>query len=377
MVDRPLADVLIEAVRTPNTPAEQAGRLLTAAASQLDELAAAAEHHRISPAVYRLVRPTETCPPKVVDSLAGSYHQQVTRHLITSADLAVAGQALSGSGITWLVMKGPVLSDRLWPSPDMREYFDLDIVVARPQFGDAIAALEAAGATLVDRNWPLINWQRRAELTLLLPNGTGLDLHWDLVNDYRTRQHLAVPTADMMTRACRVSLGQMSVPTFDAADTLLSLAVHAALSGANRLMWLRDVELALSVAELDLDEFTERAERSRLSLICQIVLAKVHRTLGTETPSSISRAPWQLVTGIADRRWPAPRLPSERRSGQLLYRSTRSNSAQSLRAAVGSVVHPPRGTAVEGQPGNPLHADRPDRRAREEYFDAVHNRAKP
>jgi hypothetical protein len=214
-------------------------------------------------------------------------------------------------------------------------------------------------------------------LTLVLPNGTGLDLHWDLVNECRTRQRLAVPTEEMLARARPVSLGQLSVPTFDPADTVLSLAGHAALSGAYRLMWLKDVEFALSGPDVDPDQLTERAIRYRLGLVCEIVLAKVHSTLGAERPSSTSNGVWKHLAGWADRHWPAPRLPGERHSGQLIYRSTRGTSGQSLRVAVGSVVRPPRGTADEGQPGNPLHVDRPDRRARAEYFEAVHADAKP
>ena len=143
----------------------------------------------------------------------------------------------------------------------MRQYYDLDVLVDRPQFAAAIEALEAAGAELLDRNWPLIRRQMHAELSMMLPNGTPLDLHWGLVTQERKRHQTRVPTdADAAPSDVLVDIGGHNRPTFDPVDTVLALAVHAAHAGATRLMWLNDIACALARDGVDWSTLRARAQ---------------------------------------------------------------------------------------------------------------------
>jgi hypothetical protein len=67
------------------------------------------------------------------------------------AETSTCGQA----GVPWLVVKGPALAE-LHGAPDLRAYSDLDVLVPSAAFGDALAALESAGAAVLARNW----WHR-------------------------------------------------------------------------------------------------------------------------------------------------------------------------------------------------------------------------
>ena len=55
---------------------------------------------------------------------------------------AAVAQATDAPGI---VLKGPAISDRLYPDPGLRPYNDLDLLVARRALQDAKAALSAIG----------------------------------------------------------------------------------------------------------------------------------------------------------------------------------------------------------------------------------------
>jgi Uncharacterised nucleotidyltransferase len=337
-------------------------------------IVAGAERHRVAPAVYLCLRHAEV-EASALDALRSRYEDQLVRHLTVTADLAVVAEVLSGLGATWVVMKGPVLADRLWPRPDMRQYFDLDILVEPRRFKTAISSLEQTGARLIDRNWPLIGSQHRGELSLELPYGTSLDLHWDLVNDEHLRRQLRLPVEEMLTRAVRVKVGDLEVPTFDAVDTLLSLAMHAAHAGATRLVWLKDVERAAAVPDLDWAEVDRRARAQGLDLALSMILDRAWRTLGTGT----AHPGWQPAGGVW--RWGAravgrfvatPGLSDTDRTGQLLFRSVRSTSWQSAQAAWQQLRHPPKGYESEG---NPLHIDIEDASARDDFFAVVEGRS--
>jgi len=402
--------------RTPTSAARTLRSLLVASVQQdtvppLEALAAcspeqavdAANRHRITPAVYLAVKGVGL-PDAWLAALHAAYEQQLLRHLTTAADLALVTEVLSevladvppDQGSRWAVMKGPVLSDCLWPRPDMRQYYDLDVLVDRRRYRAVLNALVERGARLIDGNWPLVAAQMRAELSVLLPYGTVLDLHWDLVNEAGIRRQLDLPTGDLLDRVRPVTVGALEVPTFDAPDTLLSLALHADLAGATRLVWLKDIERAAAADGLDWDEVGRRAAARGLGLALALALGKTERVLGIEggmaggarrgrsgrarragrTASAAwtAWAPWALAASVADRLVATPGLSDEQHSGQLIYRSVRRTSAQSAAAAWRERRHPPEGWTTAH---NPLHQPVDDPDARAAYFGALEGAERP
>ena len=149
-------------------------------------LSAAAFMHKVAPAVYLHLRHDENAPAVLIAAMRERYQLQVARQLLIATDLAFVAAALGDLGVPWAAFKGPVLAERLWSRPDLRQYVDLDVLVDRGRFGAVLDALLAAGAEMVDVNWTLIAEQTRAEVSLKLPNGTPLDLHWHVVNSRRS-----------------------------------------------------------------------------------------------------------------------------------------------------------------------------------------------
>jgi hypothetical protein len=299
------------------------------------------------------------------------------RHLTTGADLALMAPLLGRDDARWAVMKGPVLSDHFWPRPDMRQYLDLDILVDRRHFRATIEALVENGARLVDCNWPLIRSQMRAELSLELPYGTSLDLHWDIVNDATLRRQLRVPVDAMLDRTLATRLGNLEVPCFDDVDTLLSLALHAALAGATRLVWLKDVELAAARSGLDWEEVDDRARSTGLNLTLTMMLNKAWRVLDGPIEHRgwrSHRGPWSVLAAASDRTFPTPGLSDDAHTGQLLYRSVRRTSRESAAAAWNAMKRRP-GSSEGGH--NPLHVPVDAPAARAAYFAALEGALPP
>jgi hypothetical protein len=145
---RPLARLLLDAVND-----EVRGTVSATAyeAVDADALQAASFMHRIAPAVYVHLHGAGDAPAKLLEPMLRQYRDQFARHLQVLTDLAHLAATLDNACIGWVAMKGPVLAERLWSQPDLRMYFDLDILVDRRNFGDAIDALVGAGSEIVDQ----------------------------------------------------------------------------------------------------------------------------------------------------------------------------------------------------------------------------------
>lgn len=344
-------------------------------------LSAATFIHKVAPAVYLHLRGDENVPAELLAPMRERYQLQVARQLLVAADLATVGRTLGDLGQPWVAIKGPVLAERLWARPDLRQYVDLDVLVDRRRFGDVLDALLAAGAEMTDLNWTLIAEQTRAEVSLKLPNGTALDLHWHVVNSAALREGFRFPIAEMLERAVQVKIGGTVVPTLDPADTLLHLAYHTAHSGGHRLMWLKDIERASADPGLDWGLTLRRARDYGVRLPLAVVLARTGRVLRFEVPppaaalGPATRTAWGAFAAAVDRWRPAPILPSDKFSGQIAFKNARTTSLRSFAAATVAMRH-------RGGPGvdldeNVLHIDDGGPQARAAYLRVVEGGREP
>lgn len=375
---RPIARLLVESVQGVTTDPLDAD----VAREPIEAVLEAARAHRIGPAVARRIRNAPGRPGDWSLPLAAQRHLQLMRHMQAGADLRCAYEALTNAGVTCVVGKGPVAADLIWPAPDMREYYDVDLFVDRRDFGRALAALIEAGCVLVDRNWPEILRSRRAEVSLCGPAGTHLDLHWDIAVVPKLRRAFRVDLPAMLARSQDAVLGTGArVRVFDPVDTVFHLTFHAAQAGADRLMWIGDIHYAAAHPDFSWRTFAERCRSARFGVPAALVLARVDRSLGFAR-----RPPETLLDGGVWGRWARardaagafPGLPGDPRIGGRLYASARPSAIASAREAVVSAYRTrmiERRVATNGPEERVLYRDVPDAPSRVAYLGAVSNPA--
>lgn len=281
---RTLGHALIVCV-AERTPGERRAALGPIPGDDLVRLAYHALHHRVVPFLYlALLEAGLGVELEALDSLRRTHAVRAGEHLRSLADLDAVRAILDDADIPFLVVKGPAIAERLYPTPDLRVYDDLDLLVAPADFSRTIDALEASGLTLMDRNWELIRGEGRGQLHLRLPLGTLADVHWHLLNREVVRSAFDLRVEPLFERSREIELLGKPTRTLDAVDTLLHLGVHAALSGADRLLWLKDLERAVAVDAPDWDEVTVRAREWRAGPALAVTLARSQRALGTPIP---------------------------------------------------------------------------------------------
>ncbi|MGI8457565.1 MAG: nucleotidyltransferase family protein [Propionibacteriaceae bacterium] len=337
---RPLAKLLVDSVRL--TGREQLGPELTELPFRA--VLEAAALHRVTPAVAHLVSRCADAPPEWTGPLQGARHSQLMRLLRARAELQEMGAALDDAGIGWVAIKGPVAADTGWPRPDLREFYDLDLLVDPARFSDALVALRSAGATEVDRNWPLLEQTMRAEIGMLGPFGTPLDVHWDIAVPLRLRRAFRIDVPAMLARRRRVTLGD-GRPTWvlDPADSVVHLAFHAAQAGMGRLLWSADVAFACRRLETqDWADLADRARAARIELPVALVLRRAAAIFPDLRVDPAALAParrlWGRLVTARDVAVPFPGLPGDKHLGGTLYAAARRRFGASVATAVSNRI---------------------------------------
>jgi Uncharacterised nucleotidyltransferase len=226
-------------------------------------------------------------------------------HLRTTVALRSIGAVFDELSCPWLVLKGRALAEQFYPSTNMRHAVDIDVLVPPARFAAAIAALQANGWELVDRNWPLAAATMPGELRLVSRAGLVLDLHWHVLAVEAQRRRFPLPTTHLLARRQSLPSG---ISALHPDDQLVHLGLHGALSGANRLSWLLDAALAARACS----DWTTAAAAARAAnggRALGLVLVRAERYLGRCVPAAALRAmgstsAWSASCRLVDRRSP-------------------------------------------------------------------------
>ena len=227
--------------------------------------------------------------------LLGAHRQAALSSALVRAQLPAAAQAIADAiGAPPVLVKGPAAA-ALHPSPELRPYGDLDLVVPRQQLRRAAAALEADGWRLSraprmgiagGEPWEGFAEAYGHELGLARDAGSrvvGLELHWRLTDD---------PRVDALDGARLARHGTVVdgaiVPA--APELLLALAVHLVAHPDRRLMMVQDIALA---ARGDVSRTFDLADELGLSWELHLALdaAQAYAGVSVERPGPPPRRP--------------------------------------------------------------------------------------
>jgi hypothetical protein len=219
----------------------------------------------------------------------------------------------------------------------MRRYSDLDVLVPPDRFADAVAAMEDANYANPVTSWAPQVYFRSGAIAFSVGR-ISVDLHWHMIYKYQDRRWFRIDPDQLFARRRPVDIAGHPCATFDEVDTVFHLALHSAREGCHRLVWLKDIELAVAVGQPDLDELVRRAVAARCAPAVGIALARSKWLLGADVPDEIITAlvgrVWpRVVKAVAafddlgsTSRWPSP--------GTLLTRETRMSIPRTAERAV-------------------------------------------
>jgi hypothetical protein len=298
---------------------------------QRPEFSLLLRRHRLQPLAHLV---TSRAGAPSIDGTHQVFLEAVGAHTRNLASLRALSAALHR--LAWVVLKGPVLSQLAHPVPGVRHYADIDVLVAPTDLRACVDRLERAGWQQLDGNHRLLLERMPGELHFLGPHGAQVDLHWSLLNNREARASFRLPAADLLSRRTTRQVAQFECPTLDDVDFLLHLCVHAAHSGADRLLWLLDVDQWVRRVEPDWQDFLQRAEATGTQPSSFVVLGRARRALGSPIPQHVftslsSHGLWHLAETVVRNVEPVERITRDRSAAKLIARASRQSGASSSR----------------------------------------------
>ncbi len=227
-----------------------------------------------------------------------------TRNVCMMHVLERVAARFNQAGVRLMVLKGAALNLTLYARPDERPMSDLDLLVRPADVDRAVAVVEALGAVrgeplVRDGFFPRFHYETEYKLGEVLP--VRIDLH---VRPFRPlRYSRLVPADAFWERADPVRIGRATVWVPSPEEMLIHLAVHSAVHGNPRQVWLADIKRWADAHQsgLDWDRFLDAARAWGLTLPVEKGIGRTERACGPVCPPGVMRLLAAECVGWRDR----------------------------------------------------------------------------
>ncbi len=245
---KPEHELLLICARTRDVEARaERARALVREGIDWAALLTAALDHGVTPLLYRnlFILGPEAVPGPFAGNLHALAMANTYRNLSLTAELLRVVALLEERGVPALAYKGPTLAAVAYGDTGLRQFSDLDLLVARQDIDRVESILSSAGFA---PSVALTARQRRSFLAHTCELGYGLtdprvflDVHWRFAAAFFGT---GPDPAAALERRRHVMVGGRNVPTLATEDALLVLCLNGAFH-----MWWR-LSLICDVAEL-------------------------------------------------------------------------------------------------------------------------------
>lgn len=223
---------------------------------------------------------------EIVEPLRQLRRRQALSLMLRQEGAAVAGKALEGAGIVYVLFKGILLGELLYDDPLLRPSADIDVMIAESDRHRAHGALSAAGFELAPQA------DQPAYEVSYVRQGANLDVHWHPIEPLRSRVPLTPFFLD--TRQGRDGLWYPAP-----AATFLALLLNPAISDyvSERLIQPLDIDRFLRRVDFDPQPVLDVLKRAGLATAGWTMLEYTRRLFATPIPRALEEglrpAPWR------------------------------------------------------------------------------------
>ncbi len=263
----PEIELLLEAAR--NSPDASAVNQMRTQASQITDwprFIFLASKNRVLPQIYKNFSALGVVPAAVLQLLRQNCFEQNRRQLVLEAGLCSVFDLFEKEGIAVMPFKGALLSHLLYQNANLREYYDIDLLVTPEQVLQAKQVLENAG---------FIEWQHdqsaaqkkatmRAEnhFQMASPCRSYLvELHWDFFPWNLAVDAFQKDLRGFWERSVRIEWKSRSILSPHPEDYFLILCIHGSKHLWERLGWISDIAQFLEIyPQMNLNKLRSRAK---------------------------------------------------------------------------------------------------------------------
>lgn len=290
-----------------------------------NELRSGARRHRLAGALASAITDGRWPATAAQEDEALRAHQALcSRDLLLERQLLETDRLLARAGISSLVLKGPALAHLAYPSPDLRSFRDVDLLVPASEIDDAVRVITDAGGR---RHYPepRPGFDRRFSKGVALTTAAGfeVDVHRTLTGGV----HGALIAPDDLWEGSQpLRIGDRPLRAPGPEVLALHACIHAVLGDSwPRLENLRDVAVTTSHPAVDLPRVwaVARSWEADAVVAYAIGAAWTELDLDPEAPPAV---------------WAAAQQPSPRAQRRLApYLGAHRSHARQAVAVVGAI----------------------------------------
>jgi hypothetical protein len=240
--------------------------------------------HKLRPLLFHCLQQAaqDVVPTDVFDALRLHYHANIARNLLLTHTLVRLLERLRQEGIEAVPFKGPVWAMMAYFDLGLREFADLDILVAPQDVSRTSHILQDAGffpaTALPDWMIPMIAGKEREFHNDVMT----LDLHWAIV----PKRYFFLPV-QFQSRVAMLLAGK-PMDVFCIEDQLFLCAIHGTKDGWSGLYMLGTLAaLIQSHPEMDWDRLFRQADCFKAVKLLSFALFLAQDVLGISLPDSV------------------------------------------------------------------------------------------
>jgi len=246
-----------------------------------------AEANRVVPLLSAVVlaNRAKNVPPEAMADLKDRFRYYKQRGMFFVMELRNVLASLRQAGIRCIPLKGPVLTAGSYGQLGLRDFDDLDLLVAPADVTRAVAVLAKLGYAGWDipERWVATHLNTESEHNLICADrAVTLDLHWAVGRKYFT---MPLDFEELWDRTARTKLIGAEVPDLSPEDNVLFLCYHGGKHLFGRLTWVCDVAATIGAhPNLDWDALLGKATQMGARRLLLLGLCLAQDLLESELP---------------------------------------------------------------------------------------------
>lgn len=256
--------------------------------------------------------PHDQLSSDISQQLKQASRQQRIRNMVMTQAFVAIQNGFNSAEIRAMPLKGIVLANTVYPSPTLRFFDDIDILIEPDRADDALAILHKLGYRTHPRaekpDWHHLPPQEHTK------TGTTIELHTDLIRRY-TKGRWTI--AAIWERAQQGSLAGVTCWHLDPIDALVYTALHARHHLFEKATFLLDTVLLTQQVD-DVTSLQTRArEAGAVNAIAHILYIAEQFQLADDLPE-VSAPRWRQAVARRVRSWSSLELlPATLQAGAL------------------------------------------------------------
>ena len=245
-------DFLLNCVRT------ESDRLTATPTAQLrqmepdwEQFYLLAQQNGLLPLLYNNLKAIEDIhlPETIWNRLHAAYRANGWRNLVQTGELFQLLQLFADEGIRAVPLKGPILAMTLYGDVNLRQFQDLDILIAGQDLARAASLLQARGYVQQEHMNGVLQSDNYAHAFFFAERQLVVELHWDILPGYFA---MPLQMAHIWPIIDKRLLSGKPVAIIPPEYLLIILCAHGAKHFWQRLVWVADVaQLLQNHVELD------------------------------------------------------------------------------------------------------------------------------